>query len=284
VRTLAPRRLGTLRLSAASALVQDAGRLWTVADDQLELHCYADDGRWLGQWPLLDGVLPAEPAARKAAKPDFEAMALLPDGALLVLGSGSTAQRMAGVLCRVGRPPQRIDAGDLYRQLAGRLAELNIEGALVRNGQLLLAQRGNGAAGVNALLALDLAAALADLAQGRLAASSLRTVTPIELGSLQGVPLGLTDLALAADGRLFFSAAAEASASTYHDGACAGSLIGWLDEQARVVQCWALPAPLKIEGLSFADNGNLLLVADADDPLLPAPLLCIDAVALSQPQ
>ena len=42
---------------------------------------------------------------------------------------------------------------------------------------------------------------------------------------------------------------------------------------------WLLP-----RGLSFADNGNLLLVADADDPLLPAPLLCIDAVALNRPQ
>ena len=35
----------------------------------------------------MGGALPAEAAARKAAKPDFESLVLLPGGRLLALGS-----------------------------------------------------------------------------------------------------------------------------------------------------------------------------------------------------
>jgi len=270
--TLAAELLGHLRLSAASALVLHRDSLWTVADDCFDLHRYDLGGRWLGQWPLLPGVLPDDPAERKARKADFEAMALLPDGSLLVLGSGSTEGRLRGALFDPHERVRAIDAGDLYRALGAQLQELNIEGAVVQGEHLLLAQRGNGKGGENALVVLALRQALADLAQGRLGAEALLAIRPIRLGELDGVPLGLTDLALGRGGRLLFSAAAEAGGSSYLDGACTGSLVGWLDQAGQPQGLRRLEPRVKIEGLCALGDDSLLLVADADDPAVRAPL------------
>lgn len=273
---------GQLRLSAASALVLCRDSLWTVADDCLDLHRYDLDGHWLGQWSLVPGVLPEDPVERKACKADFEAMALLPDGALLVLGSGSTARRRRGALFGEDQQVRPIDASGLYRVLGEHFQELNIEGAVVRGEQLLLAQRGNGKGGENALVLLQLQRVLADLGAGRLDAEALLEIRPVQLGELAGVPLGLTDLTLGRNGRLYYSAAAEATDSSYLDGDCLGSVIGWLDD-ALLPQAQRLLEPVvKIEGLCALADGNLLLVADADDPAVPAPLFRLDGAWLEE--
>lgn len=276
------RPLGHLRLSAASALVAHRDSLWTVADDSFDLHRYDLQGRWLGQWPLFPGELPADAAERKARKADFEAMALLPDGALLVLGSGSTARRRRGALFDESQHVRPIDASDLYRVLDEHFQELNIEGAVVCGEQLLLAQRGNGKGGANALVVLHLGRVLESLTFGRLSGATLLEIRPVLLGELDGVPLGLTDLTMARTGRLLYSAAAEATESSYLDGDCAGSVIGWLDE-AGTPQAQRLLAPLvKIEGLCSLADGSLLLVADADDPAVAAPLFHLDGAWLEE--
>jgi len=273
-------RLAELRLSAASALVCQEQALWVVADDDLHLHRYSLTGEWLAEWLLLPGELPSEAAARKKVKPDFEALALLPDGALLALGSGSTAQRRRGCLFRAGKV-SLIDLSPLYLALETHFPELNLEGAVLHGGQLVLAQRGNGVAGDNALILLDLQQVLADLAEGRLSGAGLLRVLPLALGDLAGVPLSLTDLAVDPLGRLYFSAAAEASASTYLDGPCAGSVLGRFAEDFSVASLIRLDPPVKIEGLAFEPNGHLLLVADADDPQLRAPLFRLDTADLT---
>ncbi|MBM7062432.1 hypothetical protein JQX08_17095 [Pseudomonas sp. UL073] len=271
--------LADLRVSAASALVCADEQLWLVADDALVLQRYQLNGNYAGELTLLPGALPADAAARKARKPDFEALARLPDGALLALGSGSTVQRRRGCLVRGGEV-QVIDLGPLYRHLEQAFAELNIEGAVVRGEQLLLAQRGNGAAAQNALVLLDLARVLSDLAAGQLSAAAVQRLIAVPLGELDGVPLGLTDLALDARGRLYCSAAAEASASTYLDGACSGSLLARFDEEFQLVWQARLQPAVKIEGLACHADGHWLLVADADDPQRPASLFRLAADAL----
>ncbi|MDO8697934.1 MAG: hypothetical protein Q7J74_12570 [Pseudomonas sp.] len=262
-RALLLQPLAQLRLSAASGLVCYGAELLVLADDELVLQRYSHTGVYLGQALLLSGELPAEPAARKRRKPDFEMLCLLPDGRLLALGSGSTPERRRGVLWQAGSA-QLIDLSGLYLALEARLTGLNLEGAVVRGEQLLLAQRGNNAGSLNALISLDLATLLSQLAGASLGPESLRAVTPVELGDLHGVPLSFTDLCLAADGRLLFSAAAEDTDSSYLDGACAGSVLGCLAD-AQVQALWPLVGSAKIEGLCQLADGSLRLVNDPDD-------------------
>lgn len=273
--------LGQLRLSAASALVCHRQRLWLVADDALNLQQYDLGGALQAEWPLLPGVLPEQAKARKKLKPDFEALALLPDGALLAMGSGSRANRRRGCLFLDG-VVRLIDLAPLYLHLETLLQELNLEGALVWGEHLLLAQRGNGVGGENALILLDLPRVLRDLEAGQLSAAALLRLVPLQLGALDGVPLSLTDLALGSDGRLYFSAAAEATDSSYLDGACSGSVLGRLNADLSLVGLVRLEPAAKIEGLAFAPDGSLLLVADADDPAVPAPLFSLPSAALAE--
>ncbi len=255
--------LAQLRLSAASGVVCCGAELLVVADDELLLQRYSDAGVYLGQQPLLEGDLPVDPALRKRLKPDFEILCQLPDGRLLALGSGSKKRRRRAVLWQAGAT-QVIDLTPLYLALEARLPDLNLEGAVVQGELLLLAQRGNSSGSLNALISLDLATVLMQLAGASLGPESVRSVTPIELGELHGVPLSFTDLCLAADGRLLFSAAAEDTDSSYLDGAGAGSVLGWLAE-GRVQALWPLAGQVKIEGLCQLTDGSLRLVNDPDD-------------------
>src|SRR3954468_11896091 len=143
--------IAELDISAASGLVALSDRLCTVADDELFLATYDFAGRPLARVPLFEGVLSEVHAERKAHKPDLEALAAVPDGRLLAFGSGSTPARMRGALVDPARAwnVRGIDLAPLYTALAADLPDLNIEGAMVHEDRLWLAQRGNGADGQN---------------------------------------------------------------------------------------------------------------------------------------
>lgn len=268
-------RLGTLDVSAASGCVAHGGRLHVVADDGLALHVYDLVGRPVARHRLFDGELPDEPKARKKAKPDLEALALLPDGSLLALGSGSSERRDRGAWIHLehGQTDVRlVELGSLYERLAREFTELNIEGVAVHGSSLVLAQRGNGENRENALIHLDLAVAVEGIAGGRLAAEAITAIHPLALGELDGVPLSITDLAPARDGTLRFAAAAEDTEDPYLDGVCKGSVLGLLADEGRVEAWWPLSHVTKIEGLTELPDGTYRLVADADDPAVMAPL------------
>lgn len=269
------RAIAHLRQSAASGLVCQGDSLWLVADDELSLQRYSLAGAWQAELALLPGELPADPKSRKRLKADFEALLLLPDGALLALGSGSTPQRYRGCLVRAG-VVRVIDLGPLYRALAERFEELNLEGGVVYGRHLLLAQRGNGAGGENALVFLDLQQALQDLEGDRLSAAALAQILPVHLADLDGLPLSVTDLCVSPAGQLYFSAAAEGGGSSYLDGECAGSVLGRFDRDFNIAQLARLTPPVKVEGLAFQADGRMLLVADADDPAIASPLFALD--------
>lgn len=272
---LSLRAIGHLRQSAASGLVCQDDNLWVVADDELSLQRYSSLGAWQAELALLPGELPADPTSRKRLKADFEALLLLPDGALLALGSGSTPLRCRGCLVRAG-VVRVIDLGPLYRALAERFQELNLEGGVVYGRHLLLAQRGNGAGGENALVFLDLPRALHDLDHQRLSAAALSHILPVHLADLDGLPLSFTDLCVSPAGHLYFSAAAEGGGSSYLDGECAGSVLGRFDQNFTIAQMAKLTPRVKVEGLAFQADGRLLLVADADDPTIASPLFALD--------
>jgi len=229
-------------------------------------------------------VLPDEHQARKRAKPDLEWLAALPGGRLLTVGSGSRPSRTRGALVdRATRAVTPVDAAPLYAALTRELSELNLEGAAIAGAHLRLLQRGNGPSGVNAVVDLALAGVLEALAAGRaLGPELLERVTRVDVGSLPGGErLDFTDCSPLPDGRLVFTCAAEAGASTYDDGPCAGAAVGILEAEARVSALWPVtvaagPLP-KLEGIHVgADGHTLLLVADGDQRGRPAPLYAGD--------
>jgi hypothetical protein len=273
-------RIADLDVSAASGLVRLNDSLCVVADDELFMSIYDLRGAPQKRVPLFKGELPEAHAERKAAKPDLEALTLLPDGRLIALGSGSTPKRMRGALIdpSEGFAVEPIDLAPLYRLLDTRIADLNIEGAAVVDGRLFLGQRGNGVAGIHALIELDLAHVLDTLARDFVvSAGALRAIRVVALGKLAGGELGFTDLAPHPSRKaLVFSAAAEASASTYEDGEVTGSAVGIVGLEGNVERCVPLAPCCKIEGLTVTEEArgalSLLMVADADDRAHPAPL------------
>lgn len=276
--------IGRLPFSAASGLVELREMLWTVADDETVLVGSRFDGPWDQRIELVADRLPFDPAARKRRKPDFEAIAILPDERLFVLGSGSTPARRRGVVVDVReRVPRIVDLSALHRVLEAEIPELNLEGAVVHGDDLFLAQRGNGPRAQNALVRLDLARVLESLARLELGPESLDAIVTVELPDVEGVPLGLTDLA--SDGaEMYFSAAAEQSASTYEDGACRGSAIGRLSVGGVVTALRETEGRAKIEGLSVkrsrSDAIRAWLVADPDDRDVMGQVFRIDDLSL----
>jgi hypothetical protein len=277
-------------VSAASGLVAVGAWLYIVADDALHLALFPREGDAPGRTVrLFPGELPLEPDARKAAKPDMEALCLLepftgcPHGALLAVPSGSTVMRHRGAVLPLAEDgtlageARAVDFTELYTQLARELGPLNVEGAAVAAGRLRLLHRGNGDAGADALVDLDRERVVRALEAGRgLGADTVRTVRRWELGQVGGVRLSFTDAAPLPDGRMVFTAAAENTRDAYADGPVTGSAIGVLAPDGSPLFLDAVDAKVKLEGVSARVEGrrvHLLLVADADNPALPAPLL-----------
>jgi len=215
---------------------------------------------------------------------------------LLAFGSGSTMRREHVLLVK-GFDQTAPDvtlflAPRWYRSLRNVPefcgSELNLEGALQAGGRLRLFSRGNGAPAdgvlpVNAACSVDL-----ELLLGHL--RSPEVVDPpepigmsrYELGVLDGVPLGFTDVMVWHDSVLY-SAAAEASPDSVRDGPVAGSAIGVIDADGSTR--WAPITDesdellrVKAEGL-VADPtsaSRLFIVLDADDPAAPSELCTVE--------
>ena len=194
-------------LAAGSGLVVIDDFFYVVADDELHLGCF----RWSSEAAgsrvrLFPGELPGAHAARKAAKPDLEALVRLPafanyaDGALLAVPSGSTSHRCRGALLRLDAHgaiiagPQSIDFSALYAMLRAHVPSLDIEGAVVVDDALVLLHRGSRSHPLSALIELSLADALGGLAaHGAFDVLPPRCVRWVDLGAIEGVALSITD-------------------------------------------------------------------------------------------
>jgi hypothetical protein len=274
-------------LSAASGLVCVGSWLYVVADDELHLGVFRGDSDQPGELVrLFDGALPAEATSRKNRKPDIEAIAYLPDGgrshrgSLLVLGSGSHANRQRGAILRlddggaVDGVPRVVDLSPIFAPLGRKFPALNIEGAVVVGDELRLLQRGNKADPNSAVIRYRTTAFLAALG------ADAREIEPLatdlfDLGSIDGIPLCFTDGAALPDGRMVFSAVAENTDNPYDDGRCIGAVLGII-EGDRLISVQRLDRACKVEGVHAVAAGDaidLLMVTDADDPEVPAELL-----------
>jgi hypothetical protein len=295
----APESPGRLaHVSSASGLVAVGPWLYVVADDALHLARFSREGDAPGRLiRLFPGELPLEPKARKALKPDLEALCQLepftghPHGALLAVPSGSTRVRHRGAVLPLAADgtlagePRTVDFTGVYAQLSRELGPLNIEGAAVVGGRLRLLQRGNGEQSVDALVDLDRERVVRALETDHaLGPDTVRTVKRWELGQVGNVRLSFTDASPLPDGRMVFTAAAEDTRDAYADGPVAGSAVGLLAQDGSPLFLDAVDAKVKLEGVSARLEGgriHLLLVADADDPAVAAPLL--EAVLESTP-
>lgn len=269
---LAMQPLFTLDLSAASGLVVRDTLAWVIADDRLALDSYRlSDGARLMPIPLLPRV--GGEAIQKKKKPDLEALMDLADGRLLALGSGSRPNRERAFLVD-GSRVEVLDLSGLYARLRAEIGSLNIEGAVRLGPHLLLAHRGLGDA--SRIVTLDASACVSANDQAW-PASALIDITRVELGSLDGVPLSLTDLAVNLDGVVHYVAAAENTDDAYLDGHCAGSVIGYLDADfLRATHLARLRPDVKAEGLAWSKremgHDHWLAVTDADDRDLKATM------------
>ncbi len=286
--------LGQGHLSAASGLVRVRQRLYVVADDELHLGVFDDpigDGTGLAPGSLLrvlPGNLPPDKGNRKKVKPDLESLTALPPlpgcpaGALLALGSGSRPERETAVLLPLndqgvpnGRSAQ-LDLAALYAPLRTRFADLNIEGALVVSGELLLLQRGNQSDHRSACIRYDWNQMAPWLAGLQTQPPVAKAVQPLELGCFAGVPLALTDGTALSGGAWAFSAVAENTHNSYQDGACVASAIGTVGPDGVVQRVLLLQGAPKVEGIAAVAQGThwvLSLVTDPDDPALASQLL-----------
>jgi hypothetical protein len=208
----------------------------------------------------------------KHLKPDLEAACALPDGTLVVLGSGSTAARRRGVVVGHG-PPLVHDLTALYDRVAVRLGVppevLNLEGACVVDENLRWFHRGLPAGGWPS--------ASVDLPLDTPLWEALDQAQPIhvlryDLGSVDGVGLAVTDAVALGAGPVLVSAAAEDSPNAYDDGPVVGSALLLLDGE-RVLERAEIPRVddrvAKIEGLALVAEGasdiRLMATIDADD-------------------
>lgn len=277
---------GHRHLSAASGLVVIDGSWYVVGDDALHLAVFDHPAGIEGAAPgrlvrLFAGELPADAKQRKASKPDLETLFLAPafqgapHGALMAMGSGSRAnrQRLAWLpLDEAGTPAAPVwesSLETLYAPLHARFADLNIEGAFVSEGCLHLLQRANAGSPENAVIRYDWAGIATWLGHGGPAPRPV-SVTVVDIGRIDDVPLGFTDAKPWRDGSWVFSAVAEATGDSYRDGACLGSAIGIVDRAGRVQRLERIEGDWKVEGLDVASVTSealqLVLVTDADDP------------------
>jgi hypothetical protein len=236
----------------------------------------------------------------KAHKLDLEAAFVTPDGALVALGSGSSArrERVAYIERAEGPSPEVRIAGAPALYAALRAArdfsgsELNVEGAAITGADLVLFQRGNGAprvidgaelGPVDATARLALPPLLAYL-RGDGPVPPLRGVRPWDLGASGGRRLTFTDGAARPGGGIAFLACAEDSPDATRDGPVTAVMIGRLDDEAGTCELGPIldergePLLDKAEGLAFDPDEptRARVVTDRDDPELPAELLVLE--------
>ncbi len=267
-------QVAMLDVAAGSGLAFHRGALVVVADDALVLSRYTTLGAPLGTIRLFEGELPEDPRERKRAKPDLEALVGLPDGSLLVVPSGSTRRRRTGAVLRRARVTV-VDWTPLYERLETELDDLNVEGIAMLGHSLALFTRRTGKSGSNAIVRLRLLDTMAALQSPapRLSAGLLESIRAVDLGAVEGTPLGFTDAARWRGEGVLFSAAAEATDDPIEDGRVVGCIVGRIDATGRVRARWQVAGPAKIEGISVVDDQWLYAVSDADDATINSPLL-----------
>ena len=272
-------------MSAASGVARRGDFVYVVGDDELHVGVFRLSSSAPGQLRrVLTGELPGDDGKRSSAKPDLEALTLLPPfeahpyGALLGLGSGPVRERSRGFVCAlaadgsIAGEPEELDLDPLYGLLRDEVDELNIEGAATMGDRLWLLHRATSDEDLNLVAELSLEELMRSLQEDRtLDAKELANIRRYDLGDIDGVKLTFSDATPIADQLLVFTASAEGE-----DGRIRGSVVGTLGLDGSVQRLRTIDRRWKVEGVhATIDTGVLdfTFVCDQDDPAEPAPLL-----------
>lgn len=253
-------------IAAASGLVLVQNRFYLVADDELCILGINQDLKSSGEiFIVFPGELPEDKKERKKLKPDFECLVYLEEQrSLLCLPSGSKKNRNRGALLNLEtKAVSELYFKKVYKALEELYTELNIEGGIILGDNIRLFQRGNGSLHQNAIIDLNLRKLLQDEVQ------DLKAID-IKLGKLKSIPLSITDATLFND-RIFFTAVAEDSESTFEDGEFSGAILGEMSMDGKILKTAPLAISSKPEGIAFDDN-FFYTVTDDDDRKKPSRL------------
>jgi hypothetical protein len=295
-------RVVTTPVRSASSLTRTSLGIAVAQDDANFIVVFDEDCKPLRTFPLaagddghrhFDGL-----RGGKEHKLDLESAVTL-TGAhgemLLQFGSGSTSRReRVAILTGMdgsGPEPSLVHVPRLYDALrratpfAG--SELNIEGAVQVGDRLRLFSRGNGATRgdlkpVNASCDVHWRALLAHLHDPiGTAPPEPGNIVQYELGALDGIPLGFTDVTAWND-IVYYTAAAEDSPDTYRDGRVPGSAMGVIESAgarwAPITEQSGAIFPAKVEGLLPSSIGptEFLVVVDSDHPDAQSELCTVE--------
>jgi hypothetical protein len=265
---------GASSICAASGLVKINNLFYVIADDEYSLGIFSSSNVETDhKIKLFSTHLPVDLIARKKVKADWESLVYFCEPTfkgLMAIPSGSELNRKFGCLLEIGKvsTPATIDFGELFESLRNQIKNLNIEGACVTEKTLKLFQRGNGRGSQNAIVDLDLIGSVSDIKSlNRISAERILDIQFIDLGRIKNFNYGFTD-ACWADGKLWYLAAAEATDSTYDDGAFCGAVLGTLDKFGNQLHQYELDIFVKPEGLWVeCESGGyrIYVVTDADD-------------------
>lgn len=302
---------------AGSALRRWQGRWIVVQDDVRSLAAIDSMDAFATHVDAVPLLLPTDAdgtrtfddtRGNKAAKLDLEAAVVLPDGRLLVFGSGSTPARERVALLAPDRA-RLVAASTLYARMREgahlQEREMNIEGAIVIANRVRVFNRAVGLRTdastktrtetrtethietrsatrardprdhpSNTTFDLDLPAFLAWLDDGA-APPYVENVIRYDLGRAEGAVIGFTDAALQHDGTVAFLACAELTGDPTVDGRVVATRFGVLDGaagwQSEIVDEHGGRILDKLEGLEPDERpGCFHVVSDADDPGTPA--------------
>jgi hypothetical protein len=270
-------------LSAASGLVHVGNKLYVVADDENYLGIFSDTSNEPGVLKqLFSQELPLEQIERKAKKRDLEVLTFVPPyseyhhGALMALGSGSKKRRDKGAIISFDShgmlhdKVNHLDLSFVYKQLRDHVAELNIEGAIIVDDDIVLLQRGH-VGSPNAVIRCN-ADAFFSVINGSDKKLQL-SIQQYDLGAIEGIPLCFTDATTLPDGTVIFAAAAEDTSDSYLDGQCKGSAIGVLTPEGELGNITLVDKVIKAEGIAarvIDGKVHLIMVTDADDSAIAA--------------
>jgi hypothetical protein len=215
---------------------------------------------------------PDDRAMTKLDKPDYEAALRLPDGRVVVFGSGATPRRRELAIRGTDGNVERRPAAALYALIEQRLDTTpNLEAAVQIDETVRLFHRGVEGDGASATLDVPLAA----IDGGPPSCSPPRFH---DLGRLGGAVLGFTAAAVGRSGRIFYVAAAEHTPDPVSDGPVAGAALGVIDGDVvrwtPLLEGDGTLSRRKPEGLLLdASEREGWLVTDPDDAEEPAQLL-----------
>lgn len=251
-------------IGAASGLVYQDDALFLVSDNSAYLYQYQLNDKQLHKIALLENATENTP---KKEKLDIEAITYR-NNSLHLFGSGSTENRNTSFVydCHTKEVTPK-DFSQLYQNIKTKLhiasEDLNIEGALFLEKDLLFFQRGNGSKATNGIITVK-------NYLNNLESTDI-SFTAISLPKIKNVEYTFTDAILAED-KIYFLAAAEDTNSTYEDGEVLGSIIGRIHSKTlQLEKTVSITAKHKLEGLTLwkknKETLTFLLCEDNDTEL-----------------